>query len=113
MEVAWSGWEVVWSGWEVVWNGVEFHFSLRATRDWKSESVTDLLTDGRTLVGARDTCVSKNNTSIYTKSRLQSDRCEEIFSISCLCLQMYNVYRQSCLCCFVQGGKFFLAFLNV
>ena len=43
-EVVWSGWEVVWSGWEVVWSGVEFHFSLRATRDWKSESVTDLLT---------------------------------------------------------------------
>ena len=23
------------------WIGVEFHFSLIATRDWKSESVTD------------------------------------------------------------------------
>ena len=44
-EVVWSGWEVVWSGWEVVWSGVEFHFSLRATRDWKVESVTDLRTD--------------------------------------------------------------------
>ena len=36
----------------------------RATRDWKSESVTnqltDLLTYGLTWVGARDTCVSKN-----------------------------------------------------
>ena len=32
----------------------------RATRDWKSESVTDLLTNQITWVGARDTCVSKN-----------------------------------------------------
>ena len=32
----------------------------RATRDWKSKSVTYLLTDGLTWVGARDTCVSKN-----------------------------------------------------
>ena len=32
----------------------------RATRDWKSESVTDLPTNGLTWVGARDTCVSKN-----------------------------------------------------
>ena len=29
------------------------------TRDWKSESGTDLPTDGLTWVGARDTCVSK------------------------------------------------------
>ena len=39
----------------------------RATRDWKSESVTDqrtyLLTNGLTWVGARDTCVSKNPVS--------------------------------------------------
>ena len=31
----------------------------RATRDWKSESVTNQLTDGLTWVGARVTCVSK------------------------------------------------------
>ena len=37
-----------------------FHFSLRATRDWKSESVTNQPTNQRTWVGARDTCVSKN-----------------------------------------------------
>ena len=36
-----------------------FHFSLRATRDWKSESVTNQRTYKRTWVGARDTCVSK------------------------------------------------------
>ena len=37
----------------------------RATRDWKSESVTDQLTDQPTdlhgWVGARDTCVSKKS----------------------------------------------------
>ena len=37
----------------------------RATRDWKSESVTYLRTNQRTnqltWVGARDTCVSKND----------------------------------------------------
>ena len=32
----------------------------RATRDWKSESVTNQLTYLLTWVGARDTCVSKN-----------------------------------------------------
>ena len=32
----------------------------RATRDWKSESVTYGLTDQLTWVGARNTCVSKN-----------------------------------------------------
>ena len=30
--------------------------------DWKSESVTDLPTDGLTWVGARDACASKNYT---------------------------------------------------
>ena len=40
---------------------ITFHLSLRATRDWKSESVTNQPTDGLTWVGARDTCVSKNN----------------------------------------------------
>ena len=46
-----------------------FHFSLftRATRDWKSESVTYLPTDRHKWVGARDTCVSKN---IVTMHRL-------------------------------------------
>ena len=29
------------SGVEWVGSGVEFHFLFRATRDWKSESVTD------------------------------------------------------------------------
>ena len=38
---------------------ITFHFSLRATRDWKSESVTYLLTYLQTWVGARDTWVSK------------------------------------------------------
>ena len=47
-EVEWSRCEVVWSGWEVVWSGVEFHFSLRATRDWKSESVMDGRINGLT-----------------------------------------------------------------
>ena len=32
-----------------------------ATRDWKSKSVTDLLINGLTWVGARDTYVSKND----------------------------------------------------
>ena len=49
----------------MVWSGVEFHFSLRATRDWKSESVTY----GQTWVGARDTCVSKNE----LKNRIDID----------------------------------------
>ena len=31
-----------------------------ASRDWKSESVTNLQTNQLTWVGARDTCVSKN-----------------------------------------------------
>ena len=31
---------------EQVGSGVEFHFSLRATRDWKVERVTDLGTYG-------------------------------------------------------------------
>merc|ERR1739842_141882 len=34
------------------------------TRDWKSESVTNQLTNLLTWVGARDTCVSKNNNSM-------------------------------------------------
>ena len=43
---------------ERVESGVE-QVGSRATRDWKSESVTDGLTDLLTWVGARDTCVSK------------------------------------------------------
>ena len=64
----------------MVWSCVEFHFSLRATRDWKSESVTDKQTylrmDGqRTWVGARDTCVSKNQMLMktYTCSHFHKD----------------------------------------
>ena len=38
---------------------ITFHLSLRATRDWKSESVTDQPNNQLTWVGARDTCVSK------------------------------------------------------
>ena len=49
----------------------------RATRDWKSESVTDLptdgLTNGVTWVGARDTCVSKKLEIWYRTASLGLD----------------------------------------
>ena len=51
-----------------MWSGVEFHFSLRTTRDWKSESVTGQLTNlptyQLTWVGARDTCVSNEDKTL-------------------------------------------------
>ena len=37
--------------------------------DWKSESVTDGPTDGRTWVGTRDACASKNSILIVPKAR--------------------------------------------
>ena len=59
---------------ERVGSGVEFHFSLRSTRDWKSESVTNGWTYGLTWVGARDTCVSKKIKTDTTDKTGQTDR---------------------------------------
>ena len=47
----------------LLWGHQRRLLQRRATRDWKSQSVTYIRTDGRTdgltWVGARDTCVSK------------------------------------------------------
>ena len=58
-----------------------------ATRDWKSESVTNLLTNLLTWVGARDTCVSKN---AFWKNTLNKKNAIRKYS-----LENYNLYLTS------------------
>ena len=52
-----------------------------AVRDWKSESVTNLLTNQLTYlptwVGARDTCVSKKFTCVYNSQMLMRKNLRE------------------------------------
>ena len=62
-----------------MWSGVEFHFSLRATRDWISEGVTDgptyLLTDrGRFWRHLRHACLKRVKTGTKGRKGLQKTK---------------------------------------